>query len=171
MKIICEIGCGDRKVFDDSIAIDVRHTDKVDIIADGRHLPFKDNTVDYVYSSHVIEHFSHTEVDSVLREWARVLKNGGVFEIRCPDLRMRALLTFISPSRPNISNIYGEQNYEANYHKCGFSYGLLKELMLMSGLSRIRRIYDGYRGIPLLPCDLHMIAEKKDGNRDGKGRE
>lgn len=44
---------------------------------------FKDNSLDYVYSSHLLEDFENTE--TVLREWIRVLKPGGNLVIYCPD--------------------------------------------------------------------------------------
>ena len=45
-----------------------------------------DNSVDDLYSAHTVEHFSYTEVSSVLREWNRVLKSGGKITIKMPDL-------------------------------------------------------------------------------------
>lgn len=92
----------------------------------------------------------------------RVLKEGGSIELRCPDLRARALLFFINPSWNNIVNIYGEQNYPANFHKCGFSYTRIKELLSKSGLIKIRGIYDGAYGVPFIPCDLHVKGVKND---------
>ena len=44
---------------------------------------FRDGSLDYVYSSHVLEDFIETE--QVLREWLRVLKPGGKLIIFCPD--------------------------------------------------------------------------------------
>jgi predicted SAM-dependent methyltransferase len=44
---------------------------------------FKDNCLDYVYSSHLLEDFEDTE--QVLREWIRVLKISGKLIIYCPD--------------------------------------------------------------------------------------
>lgn len=44
----------------------------VDIIANGDDLPFKDKTVDFVVSSHVIEHFF--DPIKALLEWKRVAK-------------------------------------------------------------------------------------------------
>jgi predicted SAM-dependent methyltransferase len=119
--LVLDIGCGENKKGD--IGIDIRETKVVDIVADARFLPFRDYSFDSVYSSHTIEHFSHREVKNVLAEWVRVLKKGGVMEIRCPDLRARAFLFFLKPSWQNVRYIYGAQDYEGNYHKCGFSYG------------------------------------------------
>lgn len=159
--IIVEIGCGDKKQFDDSIALDIRKTPVVNIICDAHHLPFKTESVDNIYSSHTVEHFSHTEVEGVLFEWCRTLKKGGILELRCPDLRARAFLFSLNPSWGDISNIYGGQDYPENTHKCGFSYGMLKALLSSVGIEKIKRIYDGYKGIPLIPSDLHIIGSKK----------
>ena len=47
---------------------------------------FADGALDYIYNSHLLEDFVDTE--SVLREWWRVLKPGGVLIIFCPDERV-----------------------------------------------------------------------------------
>ena len=53
---------------------------KVDIVANGDDLPFKDNTVDFVINSHVLEHF--WDPIKTLKEWLRVVKpNGYLFLI------------------------------------------------------------------------------------------
>jgi SAM-dependent methyltransferase len=46
-----------------------------DIIAPGDSLPFEDSSLDYVLTSHVLEHFYDTI--GTLKEWSRVVKNGG----------------------------------------------------------------------------------------------
>jgi len=50
---------------------------------DCRNLPFKDETLDFVASSHLIEDFSDWEI--VLLEFTRVLKRGGFLVIMVPD--------------------------------------------------------------------------------------
>jgi SAM-dependent methyltransferase/glycosyltransferase involved in cell wall biosynthesis len=54
----------------------------VDIIAFGDHLPFPDNSQDFVINSHVLEHF----VDPIkaLKEWYRVTKDGGYIYMIVP---------------------------------------------------------------------------------------
>lgn len=44
-------------------------------------------SVDAVYSAHNIEHVFPHEVHSVLLEFHRVLKEGGIVVVTCPDLR------------------------------------------------------------------------------------
>ena len=158
--MMLDIGCGESKRRRGVIGVDFRKTNSVDIVADARRLPFINEAFDHVYSSHLIEHFSHREVKNVLTEWTRVLKKGGIFEIRCPDLRARAFLFFLNPSWYNVRNIYGGQGYAGNYHKCGFSYGLLKSLLASCGIKNVKRIIKGYKGMPFLPDCLHVRGVK-----------
>lgn len=50
--------------------------------------PFEDQTFDYVYSEHLIEHLSWPEGFSMLRECRRVLIPGGRIRIATPDLEV-----------------------------------------------------------------------------------
>jgi SAM-dependent methyltransferase len=50
---------------------------------DARFLPFKDETLDWVYSSHLIEDFK--DWSPLLEEWKRVVKPGGKIIILVPD--------------------------------------------------------------------------------------
>jgi SAM-dependent methyltransferase len=54
----------------------------VNIVASGDDLPFKDGTLDYVVSSHVIEHFF--DPVKALKEWYRVIRPGGYVFIIAP---------------------------------------------------------------------------------------
>lgn len=53
---------------------------------DATELPFKDNTLDFVYSSHLLEDFDDWKL--VLSEWIRVLKPGGKLIVIMPDKRL-----------------------------------------------------------------------------------
>jgi len=48
------------------------HTAKVDVVAPGDDLPFQENSFDFVFSSHVIEHFP--DPIRALQEWMRVAR-------------------------------------------------------------------------------------------------
>lgn len=51
-----------------------------------RPLPFGDETFDYIFSEHLVEHLSYGAGLSMLRECYRVLKPGGRIRVATPDL-------------------------------------------------------------------------------------
>ncbi len=78
------IGCGARRI-GNSIGVDVRPIlGKVDIIADAAKLPFPNNHLDYIVSSHCLEHVDRGPV-MVLREWVRCVRPVGVIALIVPD--------------------------------------------------------------------------------------
>ena len=54
--------------------------------------PFDDETFDYVFSEHMIEHISHAQGQHMLKQCFRVLKHGGKIRISTPDLSFLILL-------------------------------------------------------------------------------
>lgn len=52
---------------------------------DARVLPFKGGTLDWVYSSHLIEDFTYDEQVFLLSEWVKVLRNNGLLILCAPD--------------------------------------------------------------------------------------
>ena len=51
-----------------------------------KDLPYADNSVDLIFSEHVIEHFQKLDGSHLIEECFRVLKPGGGFRIGWPDL-------------------------------------------------------------------------------------
>lgn len=51
-------------------------------------LPFADQTISYIYSSHTFEHFHWEDSLKIARDCFRVLKPGGVLRVVVPDLRL-----------------------------------------------------------------------------------
>lgn len=51
-------------------------------------LPFPDNSVEKIYSSHVLEHFYFNDLLALLSECRRVLKPSGVFSASVPNARL-----------------------------------------------------------------------------------
>ena len=56
-----------------------------------RRIPHGSETVDSIYSSHMIEHLDRHEAASFLAECRRVLKPGGVLRLSAPNLRWSVL--------------------------------------------------------------------------------
>lgn len=62
---------------DEYVALDVDPAPDLDVVADGTHLPFADETVDTVVLSSVLEHVPLADVEALVREAGRVLRTGG----------------------------------------------------------------------------------------------
>ena len=61
---------------------DVRRHDDI------KGLPFPDNSVQYIYSSHTFEHFTWEGSLTVARECFRVLREDGILRVVVPDLKI-----------------------------------------------------------------------------------
>lgn len=51
-------------------------------------LPFPDESVDFIYAEHVLEHFCFRDVQMLVGECKRVMKPGAVLKVSVPDARI-----------------------------------------------------------------------------------
>jgi len=63
-----------------------KYAKEADLNVDASELPYANDTVDKIYTSHMVEHVTLPEFQKMLREWRRVLRFGGVLMIRCPNI-------------------------------------------------------------------------------------
>ena len=89
-KLMLNIGCGtDYK--DDWINIDNNsdnNIEKLDLNWDLRcALPFPDNSVDFIYNEHFLEHLTVEEGIRAVKDFMRILKPNGILRIAMPDLK------------------------------------------------------------------------------------
>lgn len=86
-KIYLEIGAGSKKGENGWITLDLRM--KSDICWDLRKgIPFPDESIHKIYSSHLLEHLYFDEGQGLLDECLRVLVKGGIFSICVPNARL-----------------------------------------------------------------------------------
>jgi predicted SAM-dependent methyltransferase len=52
----------------------------------GKPFPIQDQSFDYIFNEHLIEHFTYRDGLRVLQECYRVLKPGGAIRIATPDM-------------------------------------------------------------------------------------
>ncbi len=77
------------------LATDLVPTTKNCIMLDAtKRFPFNNNTFDYVYSEHMIEHISWEQGQFMLKECFRILKPGGKIRIATPDMEKYLNLYF-----------------------------------------------------------------------------
>ncbi|MBI1975581.1 MAG: methyltransferase domain-containing protein [Candidatus Vogelbacteria bacterium] len=100
---------------------------------------FADGSLDYVFSSHCLEHLDHWQ--EALRLWMRKLKTGGALFLYLPH---RDMVMW----RPN--EVYGRQ------HKWSPSFDVVSEFLKKCGAESIdgRKEHDEY-------YSFHVVARKK----------
>ncbi len=102
--------------------------------------PFADNSVNLIYASHSLEHFSHLETATVLAEWFRVLKKGGTLRLSVPDFDL--LVDIYRKHNNNVEAILhtlmGSQNYQFNFHMTAFNQASLERLLKEAGFVKIQ---------------------------------
>ncbi|MBN2423829.1 MAG: methyltransferase domain-containing protein [Calditrichaceae bacterium] len=86
--------------------------DNIKILDVTKGLPFKENTVDCIFSSHFFEHISYYNVKKLLSECYHVLVPGGTLRIIVPDLQ-KLIEKYITDMKSN-KNINNEKNIPAN---------------------------------------------------------
>lgn len=164
LKTVLHVGCGQKSKKDlpsifqgddwKEIRLDIAPEVKPDIVADIMDMkPVADNSVDAVFSSHNIEHVYAYQVQTVLKEFHRVVRPGGLVIITCPDIQHVAFHAALgkleqplydSPAGPitpqdifyghNASLAKGE-HYMA--HKTAFTAETLGRRMSAAGLRNI----------------------------------
>lgn len=83
-ELFLEVGAGDKKGENGWLTIDV--TRNCDIYWDLRKgIPFPNESISKIYSSHFFEHLSYKEGQKFLDECSRVLVPGGIFSICVPN--------------------------------------------------------------------------------------
>jgi len=80
-KLKIDIGCGKNKK-EGYIGVDIDPESKADVIASALNLPFNDNSVDEIYSRHMIEHLAPDEAEKFFSEIYRALKPGGKADLK-----------------------------------------------------------------------------------------
>jgi ubiquinone/menaquinone biosynthesis C-methylase UbiE len=127
-------------------------------------LPYKDDSVDEILASHVLEHFSYTECDEVLKDWCRVLKKDGILHIRVPDMEAICKDYLLSDQERKdnwcVIEFYGGQWNGGEFHKNGFNYESLKNKVESHGFRVLERIAprNKIKTFPRFPGD-HIILE------------
>ncbi len=116
-------------------------------------LPFDDNSIDVVYSSHLIEHFSKEEGIFFLSEIYRILKKDGILRLVTPDLKKfieayfnndNKFLFALQSQYPEFKNCNKNIDalnkvFYAAGHKMIYDYDTIYHILLNIGFSQIEK--------------------------------
>lgn len=103
-------------------------------------IPFPDESVDYLYSSHLLEHLFREDAKSLLKETYRVLKKGGIVRICVPDLEYAISLYQKGDKEQALQSFF--TNSKSGYfsrHQYMYDFDLLRRLLEEAGFTKIER--------------------------------
>jgi SAM-dependent methyltransferase len=103
--------------------------------------PFETGTVDLIYASHCLEHYSYLDTEGVLAEWYRTLKPGGSLRLSVPDFDV--LARAFQESGYNIdaveAYVLGGHGNKYNIHLALFNFERLSARLRAVGFREVRR--------------------------------
>ncbi|HEY4286739.1 MAG TPA: methyltransferase domain-containing protein [Puia sp.] len=151
--VLLEIGSGAKYGKNGWVCLDRHSCDLVWDLQNG--IPFPDNSVQKIYSSHTFEHFSFQEAKVVLQECRRALAPGGLFLICVPNARLYIEAYLNNPDDNFIHSLpdYHKPGYNGttrmdlvNYvaymggeHKYMFDQENLLHILTMNGFKNVRQ--------------------------------
>lgn len=102
-------------------------------------LPFPDECASELHSYHFLEHVYRWEAPSLVAEWHRLLKVGGILVLELPNIKLAAKnLLAGSTDQMSMWGLYGDPDWRDPYmcHRWGYTPETLTELL--AGFGRMR---------------------------------
>ncbi len=118
--MILDLGCGAAKV-EGAVGIDNVALPGVDVVHDLLDFPypFDANSVDEVYLNHVIEHFSLSDAQQILRQVYRILQPDGILHVHVPHAF--SVAAWIDPTHKSVftflSALFWTRQADKSYYK------------------------------------------------------
>ena len=139
------LGCGNQYM-DGYINVDSDDTERVDVIADVRSLPFIDNSIEGIEAYHLLEHIPRQQVQQTLVEWLRVLNPGGKLVLELPnfDQNCRDFLKAVKnkdwkTASINMMFIYGgDTPVLQDGHRWGYDAPTLSMGLSRTGFTKVK---------------------------------
>lgn len=138
------IGCGGNYL-PGFINIDGNFQHKLDYLLDIRvGLPFPNESIDFIYSCHMLEHVYIHEAINILKIWYKVLKPGGYVRLTLPDFNYSIKILQDKAAQSKFPRAFNSPSGQAinflfcnGQHKYAFSYDMFIELSSQVGFSKI----------------------------------
>jgi len=152
-RLDLHLGCGP-KYLPGFVNIDANPMHKTDIWLDIRcGLPFASNSVDSIYSTHMIEHLYPDELEKLLLDCARVLKAGSGMRIIVPSLS-NAILAFQQNRHDwfydnfprhfdSLGGRFSNFVFCDGQHRTAFDFSYLDEVLRKAGFREVAESAEG----------------------------
>lgn len=147
-KVYLEIGAGPKKGENGWTTLDIDHN--CDLFWDLREgIPFPDNSIDEIYTSHTFEHIPFENLKNLIRECYRCLKPSGKLSVCVPSAtyyiesyingkRFRSMDNAYQPAVYETGSLIDQINYTAymgGQHKYMFDNENLINILILCGFS------------------------------------
>jgi predicted SAM-dependent methyltransferase len=116
-----------------------------------KKLPFKNNSIDIIYSNHLIEHIYLKNFKFFLKECKRVLKKGGIIIIQTPSLEKIARELYNNKNNKN-------KKFILETHK---KYSLEKQVTSSSYMNDVMHICFGHKYLYDYELFSNLTLERK----------
>ena len=141
------VGCGGRKVPGFTGVDAVAERTAAEIVARADNIPLPDQSVEEIMAIHLWEHFFRWECDTVIAEWKRLLKPGGVLTLELPNLK-KCCENILSgrmeggkhPDQLSYWGLYGDPRKGDQFmaHRWGWTPESLKSFLAEHGFTKIK---------------------------------
>ena len=122
------------------INIDMHERHSPDVVADVTKLTtIEDGYAGYALAQDVLEHLSRDRVMTALQEWNRVLRDGGILEVRTTDvIAITDLMRRPERNNPEehhrlLQCMFGTQGYIGDFHLSGFTETWMRDALKKAG--------------------------------------
>ncbi|MFA0349130.1 hypothetical protein AB4486_19570 [Vibrio sp. 10N.222.55.C6] len=139
------LGCGHIPI-EEYINVDARKIAGVDLVSDVTRLPFTTDSIDEIYSAHLVEHFTELQLrEEILPHWKSIMKPGAKMVVIVPDAEAmsRAYLEGSMPFGDYKLVTFGAQDYTGDFHYTMFSPDSLCSMLSELGFKNINVIESG----------------------------
>jgi predicted SAM-dependent methyltransferase len=168
------IGCG-KSQFAGWLNLDGNVMHRPDMWLDVRRgLPFRERSVDAIYACHFFEHFYLRELNPVLAECRRILREGGCLRIAVPNLGSaiaayqsgdpKWFSTFPAEFRSLGGRFFNEMLC-GDQHRLMFDFSFLSEILTEAGFKRVTELR---RGESEFLASEDPALQKELASSDGK---
>jgi predicted SAM-dependent methyltransferase len=161
-------GCGHR-ILQGWVNVDAYYVENIDYVADLRSkLRLPENSVKYVFSEHVFEHFYRDDAITILKNLRSVMIEGAEIRLIVPDLDfycsnyvMGDHKTMVIPV-PDTSNCCASINnvFYGHFHKYMYDFSSLRALLEIAGFSDIQQTKYGKSENPSLVMDSQLESRE-----------
>jgi predicted SAM-dependent methyltransferase len=172
-QVKLHLGCGGVR-WKDFINVDLHPADPsipdtsrsgcvADTFADMRDLGLDDDTIDEIFTSHTIDHFTRWQAIDMFKDWYRMLRRDGVLVIEAADF-CRCVLWLIHPSREQRrlarNQFYGNQWDRIDHETHRYLWGAreLRTVLKDVGFSHVACSHATLTHYP--GRDMRVVAKK-----------